>query len=248
MDGDAAADGRVGGEDDGGRAHGALVGLHDDAVVFLGCAFDGGPGEQAAAILRNRFRQSREIFQRMEASLIGETERAYPIVRVQRGRLARVDHRHADLRAGGKLVIELGGGGAGRQQEVAVEPAEIACNAFARLNLFDPAYGRRLALIDRPRHFEPARAHEVGISVVERGDEMSGGARRHSHPDPAAIEHNDRTSAGNHLVGRGEPGNAGTDDGHIGALVAVEGRRVGDGNIHPRRLGFFFGDVHGRFP
>jgi hypothetical protein len=170
--------------------------------------------------------------------------RLHPTGGVQWGRLAAVDNRHACLLAGIELVIELRLRCLGRQEKVAVDPAEIAFDTFVCLDRFDTVDRGGLTAMDRAGRFDAARADQIGITIVPCGGEMSGGSGRHPAPDTAAIEHDHGAPAGSQLVGRGKPGDARPDYDDVGAFVTFERRRIGHRNVHPKGSGSFLGNVH----
>jgi len=53
--------------------------------------------------------------------------------------------------AGCQFLVQIRSRRTRRQDQIAIDPLEIARNPIARLNRFDPVYRRSLALIDHSR-------------------------------------------------------------------------------------------------
>src|SRR5689334_24389581 len=161
MNGYAAADGRIRGKHHVCGANLALLGCDLYApFLFDGTLYDG-VCKQLAAAFHDRARQSADIFEWMNARLIGKAQRAHTVAGMQWRGFAHIVHRHPGPWACRKLIIELRCRRLRRQKEIPIEAPEIAVDILVCGNCLDAADCRRLALIDNFSDFDAARLDQL---------------------------------------------------------------------------------------
>src|SRR5947209_3762780 len=109
-------------------------------------------------------------------------------------------------------------------EEMSVEPAKVAFNTQFSLIGLNAVDRGSLTLIPEPGELLAAALdHEIEPVVTLRG-EVGGGPGRHALADGPTVENRDAPAGPGEFVCHRHPGDAGTDNDHVGGLFLVEGR------------------------
>ena len=115
--------------------------------------------------------------------------------------------------------------------------------------LLDARDGGLLAFLEEPRGFFAAQIDERAQAVIANRRQMRCRSRSHAAGDRPAIDDDHLLPDAGEFVGDRQPGDAGSDDDGIAALLSREFRRVRiDLDLHPERSGLFTTRVHTKGP
>ena len=134
-------------------------------------------------------RQAREVLERVELPLVGK-RRHGPVSNDGEGALDKLHRRQAGAMRGLQLALERLALVALGEKEVAVEPREIAVDAFLPYDGLD-AVDRRVALGGEPRRLAPVQLLELEVPVVELVRDVRGRHLGHAAGDRAVVQHRD---------------------------------------------------------
>ncbi len=123
----------------------------------------------------------------------------------------------------------LGLGLARRQVQIALHPIERAVDLVLADDVVDPDDGRQSRVPHRLRVRAAELVGEIGEPRVGHHGEVRAGVTGVHRRAAPAVDHDDGPPGARQVVGRGEAGNAGADDYHVGLGVSVEPGESGEG-------------------
>ena len=131
---------------------------------------------------------------------------------------------HAGLMGRLKFLVQLLPILALGQEQVAVQPPEIAINALLRDDFLDLRHGCLMAFGRKPCAPLAMQALQLHIPVVQRKTEMGGGAARFAAGENAVLKHYNRTPFLREKVRRRQACDSATHNADIGPRVLRESR------------------------
>ena len=174
--------------------------------------------ENAAAHAQDRLREPGEILQRVELTLPREMQARAAIPAVRRA----LDEAHvfqAGAVRGVELALERLALVALSEEEIAVEPREVAVDVLAPHDFVDALDRRAVAVGGHPDRFRAVQLLQLVVAVIEHVGEVAGRHARHAGDERAVVEHGDRQAGLGEVVGGAEARYARADDADVGMDV-----------------------------
>lgn len=179
---------------------------------------------QPSARCADRTRDTVEIAQRVDLRLPPEAQ-APPGVELRERRPFGPLHGDAGTQRRITLALEELGLLAVREEEISVQPLEVALDPLGRDVALDQVDRRSVTLRGEARALRAMQMLELVIAVVDGGDEVCGRPTRLAATDRAVVDDHDALAFPRQKICRGQARDARAHDAHLRALAAAEWRR-----------------------
>jgi hypothetical protein len=222
VDRDAVVDRYVGRDHYGVRGDDVLAHVHQRrhaALDLIGVR----AGEDAAAPAVDRLGEPREVFERMELSLLGKAQAGAAVERRERRALEQLDRAQAGAVRGLELLLQRLALVALGEEQIAVDPAEIALDALFPDDGLDALDRRAVAVGGEPRALAAVQLLQLEVAVVELVGEMRRGRLRHPARHRAVVQHGDALAGAHQQIRCRQPGNTRADDADVDLHALLEG-------------------------
>src|SRR5688500_7524448 len=136
---------------------------------------------------------------------------------------------------GVQLLVELPHVIARRDEQVAVEPGEVAGDLLVADDALNPIDGRSMTLSRQAGALSSVQPLEMVETVIQRAHQMRGRPARLTARAWPIVDHDRALALLRQEVRRGQPRDAGADDADVSALIGRERRLPRHCRSHPDR-------------